>query len=169
MIIQITDFKNTVGHSKEKSNIKTMADYLNNCLKEFGVCTTSATLDADNKSLRISGSASEKKLFVSIDENIIKLAPGDKRIKGDGRDYLKSKFLTKKQFILLQRTLVNCFKAIGVDCVVTLHENPEDMKSSILLVDTEKGVNNIQKLVLIQKTFPQERVKDESTKKPVKK
>lgn len=159
MRITISEFNNTVGHSKEKSNCKAMLAYLTACLAEFGVQPTATEIDVESKYLAIKMMPSEKKLFLSSEENIIKLSPGDKRIKDDGRDFLKSRFLTKKQFTLLKRTLLTSFKSIGVDCVIRLHENDDDLPSSILLVDTYKKINHIEKLSLIQKTFPQERVK----------
>ena len=157
MRITISEFKNTIGHAKDKSSIKQMDAFLKDYLLSFGVMPATTTLDAEAKWISIMMTSSEKKLFLSKEDNIIKLAPGDKRIKEDGRDFLKSRFLTKKQFINLKRALATGFQSIGIDCVIRLHENEDDLPSSILLVDTANGVNNIDKLDMIQKTFPIDR------------
>lgn len=154
MRITISEFKNTIGHAKDKSSVKQMDAYLKEYLLSFGVVPASTAIDPESKYLSIIMTPSEKKLFLSKEDNIIKLAPGDKRIKEGGRDFLKSRFLTKKQFINLKRALATGFQAIGVDCVIRLHENEDDLPSSILLVDTTNGVNHINKLDMIQKTFP---------------
>lgn len=154
MRLTISEFKNTIGHAKDKSSIKAMDTYLKEYLLSFGVMPASTTLDPEAKWISVMMTPSEKKLFLSKEDNMIKLAPGDKRIKEDGRDFLKSRFLTKKQFIQLKRALSTGFQAIGIDCVIRLHENEDDLPSSILLVDTANGVNNISKLDMIQKTFP---------------
>jgi hypothetical protein len=154
MRIVISGFKNSIGHNKDKSSIKSMQQYLIDCFSSFGVAPTKVQCDLEGKSILIDTTPSENKVFVSQQENIIKLNKGDKRIKEDGRDFLKSKFLTKQQFKYLKQTLLTGFKSIGIDCCIYLLGDKDLPTAGVLLVDTENNINNIDAINVIQKTFP---------------
>ncbi len=119
MFLHITNMK-LLGDNMTESEISKVVAVMSNALNNTGIRASVRREGASITFGQVDPSRHPNKLFISANENKIKLREGDPRIAKLGRDYLTSYRLTKEQYTKMKDIIFGMCDRLAIECDITM-------------------------------------------------